>query len=200
MGGGLHRLPLILVWTAPCPGVVMSTGTSGAPYKRVWTQSYKAALFELDANNVSDRIAEAKTALVESSALPGSRTPSKMQPCGPNVGFLALAESSAGFGSPGSAQSPQKTGSSTIPVLLRASRPGSTCWCSPNKHLTEGPGGRVRGLVSHPHGAQRKTRGRADRYSLLVRILRPLLHAGSSRRTPNAMFQQHSLRISGESA
>jgi hypothetical protein len=31
---------------------------------RVWAQFYKAALFELDANNVSDRIAEAETALV----------------------------------------------------------------------------------------------------------------------------------------
>jgi hypothetical protein len=31
---------------------------------RVWLQLYKAALFELDANNVSDRIAEAETALV----------------------------------------------------------------------------------------------------------------------------------------
>jgi hypothetical protein len=42
----------------------MSTGTSGAPYKRVWAQFYKAALFELYANKVSDRIAEAETALV----------------------------------------------------------------------------------------------------------------------------------------
>ena len=31
---------------------------------RVWAQFYKAALFELDANKVSDRIAEAETALV----------------------------------------------------------------------------------------------------------------------------------------
>jgi hypothetical protein len=30
---------------------------------RVWPQLYKAALFELDANKVSDRIAEAETAL-----------------------------------------------------------------------------------------------------------------------------------------
>ena len=42
----------------------MNTGTSGAPYKRVWAQFYKAALFELDANKVPDRIAEAETALV----------------------------------------------------------------------------------------------------------------------------------------
>src|ERR1035437_8557828 len=41
-----------------------------------------------------------------------------------------------------------------------------------------------------PHGAQRKTRGRVDRYSLLVRILNSLLHAGLSRRTVMAMFQQ----------
>jgi len=31
---------------------------------RVWPQLYKAALFELDANKVSDRIAEAETVLV----------------------------------------------------------------------------------------------------------------------------------------
>jgi hypothetical protein len=31
---------------------------------RVWPQPYKAALFELDVNKVSDRIAEAETALV----------------------------------------------------------------------------------------------------------------------------------------
>ena len=42
----------------------MNTGTLGSPYKRVWPQFYKAALFELDANKVSDRIAEAETALV----------------------------------------------------------------------------------------------------------------------------------------
>src|ERR1022692_2902442 len=34
-----------------------------------------------------------------------------------------------------------------------------------------------------PSRYQRKTRGRADRYSFLVRILRSLLHAGLSRRT-----------------
>jgi hypothetical protein len=42
----------------------MNTGTLGSPYKRVWAQFYKAALLELDANKVSDRIAEAETALV----------------------------------------------------------------------------------------------------------------------------------------
>jgi hypothetical protein len=42
----------------------MGTGTLGSPYKTVWRQLYKAALFELDANKVSDRIAEAETALV----------------------------------------------------------------------------------------------------------------------------------------
>src|SRR5215469_12936351 len=36
-----------------------------------------------------------------------------------------------------------------------------------------------------PQGALRKTRGRVDRYSLLVRLLHPLLHAGLSRRTTN---------------
>src|SRR5206468_4533869 len=34
------------------------------------------------------------------------------------------------------------------------------------------------------HSAQRKTRGRADRYSFLVRLFHPQLHAGLSRRTP----------------
>src|SRR5215469_1877556 len=34
-----------------------------------------------------------------------------------------------------------------------------------------------------PSRYQRKTRGRADRYSLLVRLFHPLLHAGSSPRT-----------------
>jgi hypothetical protein len=42
----------------------MNTGTLRSPYKRVWAQFYKAALFELDANKVSDRIAEAETVLV----------------------------------------------------------------------------------------------------------------------------------------
>jgi len=42
----------------------MNTGISGPPHKRVWPQFYKAALFEPDANKVSDRIAEAETALV----------------------------------------------------------------------------------------------------------------------------------------
>jgi hypothetical protein len=42
----------------------MSTDILGSPYKRVWRQFYKAALFELDADKVSDRIAEAETALV----------------------------------------------------------------------------------------------------------------------------------------
>jgi hypothetical protein len=42
----------------------MNSGTLGPPHKRVWTQLYKAALFELDANKVSERIAEAETALV----------------------------------------------------------------------------------------------------------------------------------------
>jgi hypothetical protein len=42
----------------------MNTGILRSPYKGVWRQFYKAALFELDANKVSDRIAEAETALV----------------------------------------------------------------------------------------------------------------------------------------
>lgn len=42
----------------------MNTGILASPYKRVWRQFYKAALFELDTNKVSDRIGEAETALV----------------------------------------------------------------------------------------------------------------------------------------
>jgi len=69
MGGGLRRLPIYrslgLLFPVESRGVVMKTGiTLGPPYKRVWAQFYKAALFELDANKVSDRISEAETALV----------------------------------------------------------------------------------------------------------------------------------------
>lgn len=42
----------------------MDTGILRPPYKRAWQQFYKAALFELDANKASNRIAEAETALV----------------------------------------------------------------------------------------------------------------------------------------
>src|SRR5439155_19940111 len=35
-----------------------------------------------------------------------------------------------------------------------------------------------------------KTRGRSDRYSFLVRLFHPLLHAGLSRRTEIAMLRQ----------
>ena len=42
----------------------MNTGTFGPPHERVWAQFYKAALFELDANKVVDRIGEAEMALV----------------------------------------------------------------------------------------------------------------------------------------
>ena len=42
----------------------MNASILGSPCKRVWAQFYKAALFELDANKVSERIAEAETALV----------------------------------------------------------------------------------------------------------------------------------------
>jgi hypothetical protein len=42
----------------------MNTDISRSPHKRVWPQFYKAALFEPDVNKVSDRIVEAKTALV----------------------------------------------------------------------------------------------------------------------------------------
>src|SRR6202051_1673091 len=43
------------------------------------------------------------------------------------------------------------------------------------------------------HSAQRKTRGRADRYSFLVRLFHPQLHAGLSRRT-TTFFSRHGLR------
>jgi hypothetical protein len=42
----------------------MNTGILRSPYEGVWRQFYKAALFELDANKISGRIAEAETALV----------------------------------------------------------------------------------------------------------------------------------------
>src|SRR5215831_16204153 len=41
-----------------------------------------------------------------------------------------------------------------------------------------------------PRDAQRKTRGRVDRYSFLVRLLPPLLHAGLARRTVTGISQQ----------
>jgi len=40
--------------------------------------------------------------------------------------------------------------------------------------------------------SQRKTRGRVDRYSLLVGILPPLLHTGLARRTEIACSRQSS--------
>ena len=42
----------------------MNTGTSGPPHKRVWAQFTRLRSLELDVNKVSDRIAEAETALV----------------------------------------------------------------------------------------------------------------------------------------
>jgi len=42
----------------------MKNGTLGLSHARVWVQFYKAALCELDASKVSDRIAEAERALV----------------------------------------------------------------------------------------------------------------------------------------
>ncbi|MGA2610235.1 MAG: hypothetical protein ABSH01_22560, partial [Terriglobia bacterium] len=41
-----------------------------------------------------------------------------------------------------------------------------------------------------PHDAQRKTRGRVDRYSFLVRIFHSLLPAGLSRRFPDLRLLQ----------
>jgi hypothetical protein len=41
-----------------------------------------------------------------------------------------------------------------------------------------------------PRGAQRKTRGRAVRYSFLVGLFHSLLHAGLSRRTAMAIYRQ----------
>jgi hypothetical protein len=41
-----------------------------------------------------------------------------------------------------------------------------------------------------PHSAQCKTRGRADRYSFLVRLFHPQLHTGLSRRT-TTLFSRH---------
>ena len=39
------------------------------------------------------------------------------------------------------------------------------------------------------HDAQRKTRGRVDRYSFLVRLFHPLLHTGLSRRTGYLLYE-----------
>jgi hypothetical protein len=47
-----------------------------------------------------------------------------------------------------------------------------------------------------PRDAQRKTRGRVDRLSFLVRLLPPLLHAGLARRTVTEILQQ--LRLCGD--
>src|SRR3954447_15353785 len=45
-----------------------------------------------------------------------------------------------------------------------------------------------------PHSTQRKTRGRADRYSFLVRLFHPRLHAGLSRRTPTSFSDESKKR------
>ena len=42
----------------------MNTAISGSPQRTVWRQFYQAALFELDANKISGRIAEAEAVLV----------------------------------------------------------------------------------------------------------------------------------------
>jgi hypothetical protein len=59
-------------------------------------------------------------------------------------------------------------------------------------HPTYSP---VYASLCHLAVSQRKTRGRADRYSLLVRILHSLLHAGLSRRTVKAIFCQLPIRL-----
>src|SRR5580693_6351687 len=46
-----------------------------------------------------------------------------------------------------------------------------------------------------PRDTQRKTRGRADRYSFLVRNFHPLLHAGLTRRTVMACFHHLTWRL-----
>src|SRR5215469_11949372 len=46
-----------------------------------------------------------------------------------------------------------------------------------------------------PRGAQRKTRGRVDRYSFLVRNFHSLLHAGLARRTVIRIFRQSTALI-----
>jgi hypothetical protein len=45
-----------------------------------------------------------------------------------------------------------------------------------------------------PHGVQRKTRGRVDRYSLLVRLFHPLLQTGLSRRTGYQLMDKFATR------
>ncbi len=68
--------------------------------------------------------------------------------------------------------------------------------CLPPSQQRRRPDGRFRSSIPTPpiplftlriapRGALRKTRGRVVRYSFLVRIFHPLLHAGLSRRTGN---------------
>jgi hypothetical protein len=52
-------------------------------------------------------------------------------------------------------------------------------------------------LHGAPRGSPCKTRGRVVRYSLLVRLLHPLLHAGLSRRTVNHSFPSGILFVVG---
>ena len=63
-----------------------------------------------------------------------------------------------------------------------------------SRPVLRGPGPRngVRLLGLSPSRCQRKTRGRADRYSFPVRLFHSLLHAGLSRRTDMAIFHQRS--------
>src|SRR6266851_7271162 len=51
-----------------------------------------------------------------------------------------------------------------------------------------------------PRGVQRKTRGRAVRYSFLVGLLHSLLHAGLSRRTALAILHHSRIRLSSQKA
>ena len=56
-----------------------------------------------------------------------------------------------------------------------------------NTHPTYSP---VYASLVSPRDTQRKTRGRVDRYSFLVRLFHPLLHAGLARRTVMAILRQ----------
>ena len=85
----------------------------------------------------------------------------------------------------GSSTTPDQTGARAIaPVYvafraLQGRRRPDCIFSELNTH----PAYPLSTLRCVPRDTQRKTRGRADRYSFLVRNFHPLLHAGLSRRT-----------------
>src|SRR5450631_3645888 len=85
--------------------------------------------------------------------------------------------------------------------LNRSSRYRACSCCLPRITKTSASGLHLFGAEYPPHLSsiyaslgpsryQRKTRGRVDRYSFLVRLFHPLLQAGLARRTEMAILQQ----------